>query len=533
VKDENNAASYLTQQLLMDYTRSFGKHNFKILGGYSQEQDKVNYDAAYRKGMLNSLLNDVDAAYSDGQVANGYTAELALQSVFGRLNYDYDGKYLLEANLRYDGTSRFGKDYRWGTYPSFSAGWNIDREPFYAPLKSVVTNLKLRGSWGQLGNQFVQTYDAAKYPAFPFYPYIPTVDVGQNYVFGGSSAVVAPGAAPVNGATANLRWESTTQYGAGIDAGLLGGRMSFTAEYFVRKTNNILMTLPAAATYGLNAPVQNAGAIDNRGWEFALGYNDRKGDWNYGASFNAALIKNKITDLKGAGPIIDGYTVKMEGYPVNSIYGYEAAGLYQSKEEVAAGPYQGVNTKPGDIRYVDKDGNDTINAADKVYLGNFFPKITMGLTLNAGWKGIDVSIFLQGAAGVKTYIDAGKLGEIGSTVGKPTSALLDSWSPSNTGASLPRLLYTQKQNDPSGTPSSFWVKDGSYLRLKNLQIGYTLPEHLIKRLGLTKVRFYYSGQNLLTFDHLYSWVDPEASINSSLYYYPQVKVNTIGVNVSF
>ena len=533
VKDENNFTSYLTQQLLLEYGRSIQKHNFKILGGYSQEQDKVNYDAAYRKGMLNSQISDIDAAYTDGQTANGYSAELALQSVFGRFNYDYDGKYLFEANLRYDGTSRFGKDYRWGTFPSFSAGWNVDREPFFAPLKTIVNNLKLRGSWGQLGNQYVKTYDAAKYPAFPYYPYIPTVDVGINYIFGGTSPVIASGAAPVNGATPWLLWESTTQYGGGLDAAFLAGRLNFSAEYFIRKTDGILMTPPAAATYGLNAPVQNAAAIDNRGWEFTLGYSDRTNDWTYGATLNTAIINNKIVSLMGASPIYDGYKVTMEGLPVNSLFGYEAAGIYQSKDEVAKGPYQGVNTAPGDIWYVDKDGNDTINAADRVYLGNFFPKVTFGLNLNAAWKGIDVSVFFQGAAAVKTYLDAGKLGEIGSTVGKPTSAMLDTWSPQNTGASLPRLLYSQKQNDPSGTPSSYWVKDGSYLRLKNLQIGYTLPEHLLKNLGIAKVRVYYSGQNILTLDHLYDWVDPEAAVNSSLYYYPQVKVNTLGINVTF
>ena len=318
-----------------------------------------------------------------------------------------------------------------------------------------------------------------------------------------------------------------------MDATFLDNKLNFTADYFYKKTNNILLSVPAAATYGLNAPVQNAGAVLNKGWEFSLGYSDRKGDFSYSANFNTAIINTKITDLHGTGPIIDGYTVQQEGLPINALYGYIAEGIFQSADEIAKAPKQSSNTAPGDIRYKDIDGDGKITSADRQYLGNYFPKVTFGLNLSGSWKNFDASIFLQGAAGVKTYIDGGKLGQVGSSVGRPTTALLDTWTPENTGAALPRIWSSYTQNDPNGTPSSFWVKDGSYLRLKNLQIGYTLPENLLKRIGLTKVRFYYSGQNILTFDHLYKWIDPEAPNTSSIYYYPQVKVNTLGVNVSF
>ncbi|WP_158267107.1 TonB-dependent receptor [Chitinophaga niastensis] len=534
ITDENAFSNVLTPQALLEYTKSFSKHNFKILGGYSQEHTKGTFDAGFRKGFLNNLLTDMNLGFTDGQTAKGYTYELGLQSYFGRLNYDYDGKYLFEANLRYDGASRFSADNRWGLFPSFSAGWNIDREDFFAPAKDYVSNLKLRASWGQLGNQNVKTIDPDGQPTFPYYPYIPTVSsVGQNYIFGGTSPVIATGLAPVNGANPNIKWETTTETGAGIDASFLNGKINFSADYFHKNTTNILMSPPVSAPYGLNAPVQNAGAVVNKGWEFALGYNNRKGDFSYNVAFNTSIIKTEITNLAGTGPIINGYTFQQEGYPINSLYGYIADGIFQSKEEIAKSPYQSVNTAPGDIKYKDKDGNDTINSADKQYLGNYFPKVTFGLNLSGAWKNFDISVFLQGATGVKTYIDAGKLGAVGGSVGKPTSALLDTWTPEHTNAALPRIWYSNMQNDPNGTPSSFWVKDGSYLRLKNLQIGYTLPESLVKRIGLTKVRFYYSGQNILTFDHLYKWIDPEAPNTSSIYYYPQVKVNTLGVNVSF
>lgn len=533
ITDENIFANTLTPQLLLDYTKSFNRHNFKILGGYSQEQTKGTFDNGYRKGFLNNLLTDVNLGYTDGQTTSGYTYEMALQSVFGRINYDYDGKYLFEANLRYDGASRFAAGNRWGAFPSFSAGWNIDRENFFADAKQYVSNLKLRASWGQLGNQYVKTYDATKFPTFPYYPTIPNITPGQNYVFGGTSPIIASGLAPVNGANAKLQWENTTETGVGIDAGFLNGKLNLTADYFYKKTSGILITVPASATYGLNAPVQNAGASVNKGWEFALGYSDTKGDFSYSANFNTAIITSKVTDLHGTGPIITGYTVLQEGYPINSLYGYAADGIFKTKDEIAKAPYQGSNIAPGDLKYKDIDGNDTITAADKQYLGSYFPKVTFGLNLSASWKNFDLSAFFQGATGVKTYIDAGKLGAVGGSVGKPTSALLNTWTPENPNAALPRIWYSNNQHDPSGTPSSFWVKDGSYLRLKNLQVGYSLPEKLISRIGLKKVRFYYSGQNILTFDHLYKWIDPEASISSSIYYYPQVKVNTLGVNVTF
>ncbi|WP_161596644.1 TonB-dependent receptor [Chitinophaga vietnamensis] len=532
VRDENAFTNTLTPQLLVEYAKSFNRHNFKILGGYSQEHTKGTFDDGYRKGFLNNLITDVNVAPADGQTTSGYTYELGLQSWFGRLNYDYDGKYLLEANLRYDGTSRFSSDNRWGTYPSFSAGWNVDRESFFDGAKKIISNLKLRASWGQLGNQYVKTYDAAD-PAFPYYPYIASVSPKQDYVFGGTSPVLAPGLAPVNGANQNLKWETTTETGAGLDAAFLNGKLNFSADYFYKKTTDILLTVPVGAVYGLKAPPQNAGAVLNKGWEFVAGYADKKGDFTYSATFNTAIITTEITDLHGTGPIVSGYTFQQAGYPVNSLYGYVADGIFQSQDEIKKAPYQGPNIAPGDLKYRDFDHNDTITAADKQYLGSYFPKVTFGLNLSGSWKNFDLSMFFQGAAGFKTYIDIGKLGAVGSTVGRPTSALLDTWTPTHTDAALPRIWSSNMQHDPSGTPSSFWVKDGSYLRLKNLQIGYTLPQSITSRIGINKVRFYYSGQNILTFDHLYKWVDPEQSISGSIYNYPQVKVNTFGVNVTF
>ena len=530
VTDANTFANTFTIQDLAEYSKSFGKHNFKILGGYSQEYNKYTYDDGYRKGFLNNLLTDVNLGSTAGQTSSGYSYELALQSYFGRLNYNYNGKYLFEANLRDDGSSRFAPNNRWGLFPSFSGGWNIDREPFFEPLSSVVSNLKLRGSWGKLGNQ---TLSSSLSIDGQYYPYINLVSAGQNYTFGGTSPVIATGVAPVSGANQDIRWETTRETSIGADASLWKGKVTVTAEYFDKLTTNILLNVPIGAVYGLTAPVQNAGAVSNKGWEFNVGYNGGKKDFTYTIGANAAFIHNKVLDLHGTGPIISGYTFQQVGYPINSLYGYKASGIFQSADEVAKSPYQNSNTAAGDLRYQDRDGNDTINSADRQNLGTYFPKITFGLNFSANWKGFDLTVFFQGAAGVKNYMDAGKIGTVSSGAGKPTSALLDTWTPQNTGASMPRIWYSYTQNDPNGTPSSFWVKDGSYLRLKNLQVGYTLPVRWTKKAGITRLRFYYSGQNILTFDHLKKWVDPESPISSSLYYYPQVKVHTLGVNLTF
>ncbi|WP_286862287.1 MULTISPECIES: TonB-dependent receptor [Sphingobacterium] len=519
--DKNTTFRRTTIQGLLDYTRSFGNHNFKLLGGYFQELTQYTENSAYRQGFLNNELSEINLGSTDGQVATGYGYEMGLRSYFGRLNYDYDGKYLFEANLRYDATSRFAPDNRWGAFPSFSAGWNLSKEEFFKPLKEIIPALKVRGSWGKLGNQEVLSY----------YPYITTISAEQNYTFGGTSSTIAAGVAPTKGANKDIQWESTTTYGAGIDASFLQNKLDLTIDWFNRKTNDMLLDVPVSAVYGLTPPIQNAGAVENKGWEFVLSYKDRKDDFSYNGSFNISFIDNKVTDLHGTGRQLANTTFRDVGYPINSLYGFIAEGIFQSQEEVKNHAVQSDRTAPGDLKYKDLDGNNVIDSDDKQYLGNFYPKTTFGLTLGGSYKNFDLTLFFQGAASVKTYLE-GKLGGVSDGAGKPTSALLDSWTPDNPRASLPRILYSQTQNSGIDSPSSFWVKDGSYIRLKNLQVGYNFT-NLAKKLGVSRARIYYSGQNILTFSGLYDWIDPEASYSSGIYYYPQVKLHTIGLNVTF
>lgn len=519
--DYNDNTNIITLQALLQYDKKLGAHDIKILGGYSQEYTHFSYLQGYRKAFLNNSLDELNAGPVSGQQATGSAYEVALQSVFGRINYTFNDRYLFEANMRYDGSSRFAPDNRWGIYPSFSGAWRISEESFFQSLKSQISELKLRGSWGKLGNQNIVGN----------YPYIPTIASGQSYSFGGT---VATGVAPVNGANPNIQWETTKSTDVGFDVALLKGKINFTADYFIRNTNEILLDIPVGRAYGFNAPVQNAGSVQNKGFEFEVGYHGSIKDFTYSVTANASFIKNTVKDLKGTDPIIEDYTFLKVGYPVNSLYGYEAEGIFQSQKEVDDHATQSGGTiAPGDILYKDQNGDNVIDGADRVYLGNFFPKVTYGLNILMGWKGFDLNLFLQGAEGIKNFLRGEVMGMVSDKYGKPTSIFENHWTEENPVNSFPRLWSSNTQNDPMLTPSSFWVRDAGYMRLKNLQVGYTVSAKALSRAGIKKARIYYSGQNILTLTNFYKWVDPEAPAGERGYTYPQVLVNTIGLNLTF
>lgn len=427
----------------------------------------------------------------------------------------------MEANIRYDGSSRFAPDNRWGVYPSFSAGWRISEEKFFAPLKNLLTDLKFRGSWGMLGNQDVGSY----------YPYQSTVTAGQNYTFGG---VVANGLAPTTGANSNIKWEDTKSTDFGFDATLLKGMITFTGDYFIRKTYNILMRVPVGSTFGFTAPIVNAGSVQNKGIELTLGYHMNRDDFNFDILANASFIENKVLNLAGTDPIISGFSFMKVGYPINSFYGYEAEGIFQTQQQVDDHAVQsGGVIAPGDIMYKDQNGDNKINGSDRVYLGTYFPKVSYGLNISMGWKGFDLTMFLQGAAGIKGFIQNEIMGTNKNISGKPTSIFLDHWTPENPTNNFPRLWNNYMQNDPGTNCSSFWVRNSGYIRLKNLQVGYTLPAKWTSKAGIQNARVYVTGNDLLTFTKFYKWVDPEAPAGESGYTYPVVSVKAIGISLTF
>lgn len=524
--NSSDRTTYTNLQAVLEYQKDFGEnHHFKLLAGASKEYQLYNYLYAYRQGFLNNSLTEINAAPKDGQQNEGYSNDWALQSYFSRLNYDYKERYLLEANIRRDGSSRFAEGNRWGVFPSFSAGWNISKEDFFESSLDLVNALKLRASWGKLGNQNVVGN----------YPSVATIDSNQNYSF---NQGLASGIAPKIGANKDISWEATATTNIGLDATFLDQKLDFSVDYFSKNTTEILLKLPIGAVYGLDAPYQNAGSVSNKGWEFSSKYRNNINEVNYNVSANISFIENKITDLKGSGPYISGGTFQQVGFPINSLYGYVAEGIFQTQAEVDAHAAQsGGKIAPGDIKYKDLSGPEgkpdgVIDGYDKKYLGTYFPKVTYGFTMGANWKSLEVSLFFQGAAGVKA--DGGSLiGHLGPDVEKPTSVFLDRWTPENPSAAFPRAWYSYKQNDPLSTPSSFWVKDASYLRLKNLMVAYNVPENFVKKIGIKNAKIYYSGQNILTFTKFYKWIDPEMGSTGSIYNYPQVIVNTIGLDISF
>ncbi|HTI10419.1 MAG TPA: TonB-dependent receptor [Puia sp.] len=525
LSNTNITNNYSNLQALLEYDKRIHGHSLNILVGASQELTRYDSLYAYRQGFLNNSLSQLNAASTLGQQTGGTANDVALRSVFGRIRYAFEDKYLLEANLRYDGSSRFGEGNKWGTYPSFSAGWNISKENFFEPLLDKVSALKLRGSWGKLGNQNIGSP----------YPSVAVVASGQNYSF---NQTVAPGIAPTSGANADITWEKTTLTDVGIDLATLGNRLLFTADYYVKNTDGILLQLPSSVVYGFSTPFRNAGAVRNSGWEFAVAYHDRVGAFTYNIGANASFNKNRITDLAGTGSFSTGYVV---GHPIKAFYGYQTEGIFKTQQQVDAHARQSGGTiAPGDLMYKDISGpagkpDGVIDGNDRTYLGSPFPGMTYGVTLGAGWKGFAVSAFFQGAFEVKNYVQGFALGSLQqANIGNPTHALLGAWTAANPNATFPRLWSTYSQNNPQNNVSSFWVRNASYLRLKNLTVSYTLPNSSLLKWGIQNVKVYYSGQNLLTATSFYKWVDPETNVGNNAYgAYPQTIINTIGINVIF
>ena len=372
-----------------------------------------------------------------------------------------------------------------------------------------------------LGNQNIGSY----------YPYIATIASGMNYSFGNA---VANGVAPVNGANSMIQWEDTKSTNIGFDAAILGGKITLTSDYFIRTTSNMLMDIPVSNVYGFNPPVQNAGNIENKGFELELAYHGRGTAFTFDISGNASFITNTVTNLEGTDPIINGYTFLKVGYPINSFYGYEAEGIFQTQREIDNHAQQsGGVIAPGDLMYKDQNGDNVINGDDRVYLGTYFPKVTYGLNVSMGWKGFDATVFLQGAAGVKGFLRGEVMGMTGDKIGKPTSIFEERWTPDNPTDGFPRFWNAYSQNNPTSNASSFWIRDAGYMRVKNVQVGYTFSSRKMEKMGLKKARIFYSGQNIFTVTQFYDWVDPEAPAGETGYTYPQVKVNTLGVNLTF
>ena len=471
----------------------------------------------------------LDVGSTKNQTATGSAYEWSLMSYFGRLNYNFNEKYLFEANARIDGSSRFAEGYKYGFFPSVSAGWLVTEEQFMENL-TWLDYLKVRASWGRLGNQNIGNY-----------PFASAISLGQDYVF--NDNVPALGAALLDAANPEISWETAEMTNFGFDATLW--KFSVTAEYYIKTTYDILLKLPIPQITGLNAPYQNAGTVRNKGWDMRLQYGDAIKDFHYSIGVTLSDVKNEVIDLVGTGPYLSGSgygaerIILEEGEPMNSLYGLECEGIFQSQEEIDNHAQQYGVVEPGDLKYKDQvaDNNNDgipdqpdgiINASDRVIIGNTIPRYTYSFDLSCNYKGFDFSAFFQGVGKCDGYLDeqstmAFYLG------GTAYEWQKDYWTQDNTDASYPRLTFNHPNNEQV---SSFWLKSAAYLRLKNLQVGYTLPKSLVEKSFIEKARIYFSGQNLLTFDNFYESFDPEAPYGNGSYY-PMVKVFSFGIDCTF
>lgn len=501
---------YINWQVVGDYDKTIGRHYFHLLAGFSEEYNKFTDVGGYRRDFYSNELQELSTGSDEGKNNWGKGNEWAMRSLFGRLNYAFHDKYLFEANFRYDGSSRFAKGRRFGFFPSFSGAWRISEESFLKD-KENLGNMKLRASWGRLGNQEIDLYQ-----------YMHTVSLGQNYTFNGQ---LVNGAAQTSLANELISWETTTSFDVGFDLGLWNNKFSLTADYYIRKTDNILLKRDIPATVGLSAPVQNVGAVKNTGWELAMTYRDQVGEFGYSVTATLSDVKNEILKF-GEKSTWDWY-INMEGESINSLYGYVSEGLFQTQGEVDAHAFQHTMTGLGDIRYKDMNGDKIINADDKVVLGTTIPRYSYGITLTGNYKGFDLNLFFNGVGKCNGY-QIGALIEGPIWDGFTTKEMLDRWTPENTDATWPRLVYNTIHNQEA---SDFWIQNTSYFRLKNAQVGYSLPKSVTNKLRINHVRLYVSGENMFTLTKAKN-LDPEFP-NGRASYYPQTKVYSFGLDVTF
>lgn len=507
-------------QGLLNYNKTFGDHTLGVLAGIQAYELTSNYLKGYSEGGSLDQLDELDAGDASTDQANGNENGNSLLSYFGRVNYSYAGKYLFEGNIRRDGSSHFSEDNRWGTFPSFSAGWRMSEEPFLDFTDNYLSNFKIRASWGQLGNQSV-TDD---------YAYQSRIGLGYNYPYGGN---VNSGAKQTNAANAAISWEVTEMSDIGFDFGFLNNKLYGTFDYFDKRTKDMLLALDISATVGLDAPYQNVGTMTNKGWEFSIGYRGSIGsDFKYNVLANISDVKNNISDIKDRNIVYSSTyntTIVQESQPYLAFYGYVAEGIFQSDEEVANHAVQSAGvTSAGDIKYKNISGDDdAITSEDRAIIGSNIPHYTYSLNLNAKYKNFDLSALFQGVGKVDVNTLQANHAST-STDGNFKEIHLDSWSEDNTDAAFPRLT----SNTINYAMSSFWIKSGSYLRLKTLQLGYTIPNRITGKVGISKCRFYANGQNLFTWSNLNDYnIDPEMPQDAR--YYPQVKTYSLGVNVTF
>lgn len=543
-RDETTKSLDLNMQFMLEYNKGFGNHNVGALAGVSHENHSERRIGIYKKFTDEDLgtptsetIIGQDSYNSNGSDPNRNPASPtnSLNSLFGRATYDYNDKYFAEFSFRYDGSSKFRDEVRWGFFPSATVGYALTKESFMEGYSNNVGNIKFRSSYGILGNQNVNNYQyQTTYFSMP-----------NTYGFD-NKAVSGTG---FNFANANIQWERAATFNAGIDADFFKGALSFSFDYFDKVTSDILVPPQVPGVYGTTLPDFNSAKVQNKGWEVSATYRHKGKAVNQSLTLNIGDSKNKVLDYNNGQERLTGVeelqVILREGLPFNSYVGLKRDGYFQNVEEIkgAAVP-SGITVQPGDNRYVDANKDGKIDDKDKFIFGNPFPRYTFGVTYNVDYKNFDLSIFVQGV-GKRTMMIRGELVEpfhynYGMTM---YTHQLDYWSPQNPDARYPRLANngTQSNNNNFRNGSDMYLYDGAYARLKNVQLGYSLPNEAAEKFGMSRFRVYVSGQNLLTLSKV-KFVDPELSeFNNSLFTtgansgraFPTQVYYGMGIDISF
>lgn len=517
---QNNLQAFFT------YNYKIKKHSFTLLQGASHEEYRKDEFTASAQNMITNDFFGFNFADPLTKTSRDVIQTWALRSAFGRLNYSFKERYLFEASYRYDGSSRLAPSNRWQVFPSFSAAWRVSEENFIRDI-AFISNLKLRGSWGQLGNS----------AAIGLYDYIPLLTSANNLTFNG---VRSPYFYQSILASPDVTWETIQQSNVGIDMGFLQNRLTITADYYVKRNKDMLATLDVPNIIGVGTGFSNVGELKSWGKELEIKWRDRLGKVNYNVGFNISDNQNKLVKYDGKNSIGAGGVIPlMEGYALNTVWGYKTAGYFQTQAEADA--YKArvsypffPNPAAGDIKYLDLDGNGVINGGDGtpdkpgdlVYLGTTNARYTYGFDLGADWKGFDFSIFFQGAMDRKFLVSEETLSPMLGTADMPWTIHMDRWTPTNPNAFFPRMYQTSAHNF---RPSDKWAQNGNYIRLKNVQIGYTLR---VRKSYLREVKFYVSGQDLWESTKVLSVFDPEVGNNVSATAYPFYRSIAFGLNIS-
>ena len=529
---------------VLTYDKTIGQHSFSVVLGQSAQRYTSRQLGGTAYDLLAYLEDKANIDFTTGLASDGKETVYggagdpnSLASYFGRLSYNFAERYMLQFTVRRDGSSRFGPNNKWATFPSVSVGWNITNEPWLQKRPEWWTNTKLRLSWGKNGNENIGNFR-----------YTANVALNNNYVFGGygNGQLLVLGSKPSGTPNADLKWEESEQYDVGLDFGFFNSALTFTVDYFYKKTNGMLKEMAIPSYLGESKPWGNVGSMKNEGVEFELGYKLVKNDWSFSVQANLSYLKNELIDLGNA----DGYETMdnvhqignisraENGQPYPFFWGYKTDGIFQNQAEIDAYTKDGKliqpNAVPGDVRFVDLDGNGTIDDKDKTNIGKGTPDWTFGLNFNFAYKNIDFSMLVSGQWGnqiadVTRRLDC-------QWVNLPAE-FMDRWHGEGTSNTMPRFCWNgDDANKNWGNFSDLYIKNGAFARIKNIQIGYTLPKSLTHKFFVERLRFYVAAENLLTLTG-YKGFDPELNNDKSngidRGYYPQARTFTVGLNLNF